>query len=340
MKKFCLLGVFIVFVNLCFAGGRQDEVDVAQWPSGPVTVVCPWAVGGVVDIVNRNLAAYGEEALGQPIIATNDFLRDGAMSISSEFLHPVSSMLGGSGNIALTNYLKNEPNSLNLIIGSENAFAVSPNLPGVQEPPFSYDDFEPIINLCSAIFVLTADSALHITNLDSLTAYGQGRVLSVAVGGSTSIEYFMVKMLLEELGLGFEVIAYNGANVALEALMRGEVHLAVSHQSQARAGVESGCITPVVLFDKKGADDGVFAGTRGVGEYGYTSYCLNRSFLMARKGTDPAVIQKVYDAYAQILAKDEVRDLFRTMMIEVEPLDGAGINQHLAEVANMVKQHL
>ena len=56
------------------------------------------------------MATFGQEVLGQPVLATNE--------------------LGAGGNVALTNYLKNEPNSSNLIFGGEGAFSIAPNTPG------------------------------------------------------------------------------------------------------------------------------------------------------------------------------------------------------------------
>ena len=188
--------------------------------------------------------------------------------------------------------------------------------------------------------MLTADARLNITDLESLKSYARGKTLLVAVGGSTSLESFMVRRLFKELGLSMKIVAYNGANLALQALINEEVHLAISHKSQAKTGVEEGIITPVVLFDDTGADEGVFAGTKGVGEYGYTAYCKNRSFLMARKGTDPAIIKKIYQGYKAILEKDEIKDLFNNLMLEIDPIDSTAIDKHISQVRAMVKANL
>lgn len=340
MKK---IFIFVLVMFLCvttFADGNKKKISLEKWQGQPLTVICPWAINGVVDIVNRSLAVYGEEVFGQKIIATNDFIREGSVSISDDFLATMSSMLGDGGNIALSNYLKKKANEPHLIIGSENAFAVTPNLRNEKGKGFSYNDFEPIINLCSATFVMTADSELNITSLENLKTYGKGKTLLVAVGGSTSIESFMIRSLFKELGLDMTVVAYNGANLALEALINREVHLAISHQSQAKIGVEDGIITPVVLFNEKGSTEGVYAGTKGVGEYGYTAYCKNRSFLMARKGTDATTLQKLYEGYKRILEKDEVKALFKEMMLEIEPLTADEIDRHIAEVSDMVKTNI
>ncbi len=342
MKKNCVIIALIFICSVTNAGGTKGTLNswVDDWPTEPISVICPWAIGGVVDIVNRALAAYGEEVFNQPIVATNDFIRNGAISISDNFLQAVTPLLGDGGNVAFSNYLDIKANEPVFIIGSENAFAVAPSLRTERPVPFDYHDFEPVISLCSAVFVMTANARLNIVDLESLKAYGQNEPLMVAVGGTSSIEYFMLKQLSVELGLKLEVVAYNGANLALAALMKGEVDLAVSHQSQAKQGVETGVITPVVLFDEKGSDEGTYAGVKGVGEYGYTAYCKNRSFLMARKGTNAAIIQKVYEGYKEILAQEEIKQLYKNMMIEIEPLDSIEITRHLAEVQAMVKTHL
>lgn len=340
MKKILVIFVLLSLCLNIFATGVKEQVPVENWPSVPITVVCPWAKGGLVDIINHTTASYGEEVFGQPIVATNDYLKDGAISLSDDFLSSVYTMLGDGGNVALANYVQSGINPHKFIIGSENAFAIAPVLRASYDLPFTFDDFEPIIGFYSSIFVLIGAADLGITNLEELKTFGREQKISIAVGGTASLESFLAQALFKELGLEYEIIHFNGANVALESLMKNEVHFAVSHQFQAKAGVESGYITPIVLFDKEGTSQGVFAGTKGIGEYGYTFYCLNRSFLMARKGTDPVIINKIYEGYKEILSKDEIKTAFEKAMITLDPLDGAGINEHIEEVKKLVKAHL
>ncbi|MBQ8561519.1 MAG: hypothetical protein IJ441_08065, partial [Spirochaetaceae bacterium] len=69
------------------------------------------------------------------------------------------------------------------------------------------------------------------------------------------------------------------------------------------------------------------------------AYCKNRSFLLARKGTDAAVIKKMREGYKAILAQQEVMTLFESLMIEIEPLDSEAIDKHLAAVQSLVNAH-
>lgn len=322
MKKLIWAAALVVCaaVNVFAMGGKEANVSPDKWPSGPVTVICPWAVGGVADVVNRKMATFGQEYLGQPVLATNE--------------------LGAGGNVALTNYLKNQPNSLNLILGGEGAFSVSPNVPGGEVLQFTYDDYIPVINLYSAIFVMTGDAKLNIKNLDDLKAYGQGKKLKVAVNGMTSSEAFLAKALFKELGIAYELVAYNGANLALDAAAKGETQFAISHQSQAQASVEAGTLLPIVAFDKTGLTDGIYNGVKGVGDYGLNAYFRNRAFLMVRKGTDPAVCEKIRNTYLEILKKPEIAELFGTLMIEIDPMDRAAMDEHVRAVSEIVKANL
>lgn len=317
MKK----AVVMVLIALCMMGtvsaAGQAESNVDSWPSEPVTVVCPWAVGGVADVVNRKTATYGMEVLGQPILATNE--------------------LGAGGNVALTNFLNNEANSHNLIFGAEGAFSIAPNVDGADAILFSYDDYIPIINLYSAVFVLTADSSLGIDNLESLQAYAKNNRMKIAVNGIAGSEAFLAKALAKDLGITLELVSYNGANLALDAAAKGETALAISHQSQARGSVEAGVLTPVVVFDDKTVNNEVFKNVKGVGEYGYTGFYRNRCFVLARKGTDQKIIDKVREAYMEILQKDDVVELFNTLMIEYDPLTPETIDAHIEAVTEIVK---
>ncbi|NCN04724.1 MAG: tripartite tricarboxylate transporter substrate binding protein [Spirochaetales bacterium] len=321
MKKLLLVFcVLILSVSGVFAGGSPQPASANDWPQGPVTVITPWAVGGVADIVNRKTSTYGAEVLGQPILATNE--------------------LGAGGNVALTNFLKNGPNSTNLIFGGEGAFSIAPNVDGSEALQFTYGDYEPIINLYSSIFVMTADASLGITDLESLRTYGQGKRLKVAVNGIAGSEAFLAKALFGELGLELDLISYNGANLALDAAAKGETSFAISHQSQAAGSVSAGTLTPVVVFDETGVNNDIFKNVKGVGEYGYAAYFRNRCFILARKGTDPAVIDKVRNAYLQILAKPDIVEFYSTLMIEVDPLTPSDMDRHVELVTDIVLGNL
>lgn len=322
MKRLLVVLLMCCFsLSMMFSNGKSEESSdpVMDWPQEPITVICPWAVGGVADLVNRKAAVYGEELLGQPVLATNE--------------------LGAGGNVALTNYLKNEPNSYNLIFGGEGGFSIAPNVDGKEAIMFKYDDFEPIMNMYSAIFVMTADADLNITNLDELKEYGKTHDCKVAVNGIAGSEAFLAKALFKELGIDVTLVSYNGANLALDAVSKGETAFAISHQSQARGAVEGGLITPVTVFSKDPVSNDLFKDVKPVGAYGIDAYYPNTCFLLARKGTSPQIIEKIRNAYLTIMQKDDVKELFNQLMIEPSDWTSEDMDNHINHVIEIVKEN-
>jgi len=322
MKK--LLSILLMSALMCsalFANGAKETTkgSLEAWPEEPVTVICPWAVGGVADLVNRKAAVYGQELLGQPVLATNE--------------------LGAGGNVALTNFLKNDANSYNLIFGGEGAFSIAPNVDGSEAIMFNYDDYVPVMNMYSATFVMTANADLGINDLDDLKAYGANHTCIVAVNGIAGSEAFIAKAMFKELGIDLTLVSYNGANLALAAVAKGETEFALSHQSQAKGAVQAGTITPVTVFSDKPVQNEVFKDVKPVGEYGIDSYFPNTCFLLARKGTSPEVISKIRAAYLEIMQKEDMQTLFSQLMIESSDWTQEDMNNHINHVIEIVKNN-
>jgi len=315
MLLMCLTSLSMVFAN----GSEEVQEDSNNWPTEPITVICPWAVGGVADLVNRQAAVFGEEILGQPVLATNE--------------------LGAGGNVALTNYLKNEGNTHNLIFGGEGGFSIAPNIEGKEAIMFKYDDFMPVMNMYSATFVMTADADLNINNLEDLKAYGKNNTCKVAVNGIAGSEAFLAKALFKELGVKLTLVSYNGANLALDAVAKGETDFAISHQSQAKGAVEGGLITPVTMFSKDYVTSELFKDVKPVGAYGMEAYYPNTCFLLIRKGTSDEVVQKIRDAYLEIMQKPEMTALFEKLMVAPSTWTPDEMDAHIENVIKIVNDN-
>lgn len=317
MKKTALISLFFLFMLSSLAAMPQKEsADPSLWPEEEVTVICPWAVGGVADIVNRSLAPHLEKELGVPVIASNE--------------------LGAGGNVALTNYLHSD-DMYELILGGEGGFAISPYVedPGVIR--FTYDDFEPVINLYSSIMVLAANSKTGIDDLSGLIEYGRNNRITVAVNGVSGAEAFLVRALFDEIELEYDLINYNGANLAVRAAAKGETVLSVSHQSQAASAVEDSSLTPILVFDGKRSDSHPFESVPALSELGYDTYYPNTCALFVRKGTDAEIIGKLQKAYLSALSEEDVKALYETLMIEMDPMVGHDYDAHISNVSKIVK---
>lgn len=117
---------------------------------------------------------------------------------------------------------------------------------------FTYDDFEYVENLYSSIFVASARKELGITSIDALKAYlEEGNQIMVGTNGATGSEAFLAAALIGAMGYGdqFYLIPYESAAEAAQAVARGEVDIAVSHQSQILETWQQGGVDVFAAFD-------------------------------------------------------------------------------------------
>ncbi len=321
MKRLSFIFISLFVAASCaFSMGGSEESDPALWPQREITVICPWAVGGVADIVNRSLAPLVQEELGVAVLATNE--------------------PGAGGNVALSNFAVSENDGYTFILGCEGPFSILPNLEDSDSIPFSYSDFENVVNYYSSIMILTANAKLGLRTIEDIREYGRENRITVAVNGVSGAEAFLIRSVLETMDLDYVLINYNGANLALAACSRGETDLAVSHQSQALSAVESGDLIPILVFDEKRTDNEPFLDVPCLAELGYRTYFPNTACLMAKKGTDPEIIEKLRTAYLKALDTDEIEELYETLLIEKDPMAGSEYDEHIERVVAIVRSTL
>ena len=53
------------------AKGGDAEAGAADYPIGPVTIICPWGVGGCADGISRMISEVAKNYFDQPIIVEN-----------------------------------------------------------------------------------------------------------------------------------------------------------------------------------------------------------------------------------------------------------------------------
>lgn len=309
MKKLVKVIACTLALTLGVAGvgcqKKEDKSTADSWPKEAVTIICPWAVGGLADQVNRAMAQYGEALLGQPLLADN--------------------VLGSGGAVALTNYLQEKPNSHKLIFGGEGSFAIAPL---TSEVTYKFEDFIPVINIYSSTFVLSANSKTGIDSFKGLEEYAKNNTIKVATNGTASSEALQCAALFDEMGAKFQIIPYDGANEALTAAISGEVDFAVTHASLAREFVKSGDVLPVVAFDKEKVIDEVY-NLDCVADYGYDTWMTNVCAVFMRAGTEQAVVDKMYDVILNILKNEEFLATAQNIGLNIDPMTGEEVKAYI-----------
>ena len=165
--------------------------------------------------------------------------------------------------------------------------------------------------------------------------------ISKLIGSESGVLGILAAALIGAMGYGeqFYLIPYESAAEAAQAVARGEVDIAVSHQSQILETWQQGGVDVFAAFDDKAIAQGPFAGVEGVGQYGYP-YFRNRCFIFAKAGADEKKIADIKALYAQILADAEMVDwLNNTMLLEADVMTEEATLAHIENVKNIVTEY-
>src|ERR1700692_1512183 len=141
-----LLAAVALLVSLCAAAQAQD------WPARPVTMVVPFAPGGVYDTCGRVYAARLGEILHQPVIVEN--------------------VPGAGGMTGAARVARADPDGDTCLFGGEPPTSQSPL---VNKEPL-YDpssDFAPVALMAIQPLILVARGGIPGGNLPDFVAYAK-----------------------------------------------------------------------------------------------------------------------------------------------------------------------
>ena len=308
-----LMGIAVIMVMVLCVGCSLGK---KTW-----TVTCPWAPSGVAAMVNEKCAALSEEMkLG--ILLEAEAIKGHTETVNTWIAETGSEdrklVFGGEGFFPINKIL--DPDSMN----------------------FDFEDFVFVENLYSSIFVMSAQSQLGISSIPALEEYMKNvNKVTVATNGSHSSEAFLAAALFGAMGYGdkLEIIPYESAKEAAEAVGNGETDFAISHQSQILETYQQIGVTIVCAFDDEDIKNGAFVGVEGIGKYGYP-YFRNRCFILAPKGAEEEGIEKLRELYRSILSEEEMESwLQNDLLLDVDFMTKEDALEHIQQVEEIVNEY-
>ncbi|CAM5787028.1 Bug family tripartite tricarboxylate transporter substrate binding protein [Ottowia pentelensis] len=190
------------------ASGVSWVTEVAYadtYPSKPIRIVVPYAVGGFTDIVSRLVAQKMSIKLGQPVIVENK--------------------AGGSTIIGAEAVAKSAPDGYTLLMAVTTTISTNPFL--FKKLPYKPTDFVPVALTGLTPFVLSAHPSVPANTLTELIALEKATpgTLNLATLGLGSSTHLVGEMFNALAGVKLNMIPYRGAGPALSDLIAGHVQL-------------------------------------------------------------------------------------------------------------------
>ena len=291
-----LLAAFVLGL-LAIAGpaAAQDK-----YPSKPIRLIVPFAVGGGTDIPARLLSARMAEFLGQQIIVDN---RPGA-----------------GGNLGTDLAAKAPPDGYTILLGSISSFAINPGL--YKKMPYDpIKDFEPIGLAAIGPISLNVHKSVPAKDLKELIALIKANPGKYSFGssGMGSILHLCGESFKTMAGgLEMEHVPYRGSGPLMIDLSAGQIPIAFDGMPTVLPQLEAGTIRAIAMGTQKRAS--VLPDLPTLDELGMKGYqCHFWTTFFAPAKTPKPIIATLTDALNKTLADPAIAKRMQDLGFEITP---------------------
>ena len=296
----------VIPILLAAAGGAalaQDAVE--SYPNRTVTIIVPFAAGGNTDVKTRLVAKQLGTILKQPVIIDN---RPGA-----------------SGNIGIELLTRAAPDGYTIAMGSFGPLAVNPWI----YPKVNFDPkaLVPIILLEKSPLVLAVPAAKPYRTVADVVAAAKAKPggLNIANAGPGGAHHLSAELFESAAGIDMVGVPFKGGGPAASALLAGQVDMMFEQTGAALPSIQAGKIRPIAVTSVKRLSSMPDVPT--FIEAGYPQVSVsNWMGYVAPKGTPPAIVEKLQQAFAKAIEHAEVKDRILSQSNEL----GGGSSQDFA----------
>jgi tripartite-type tricarboxylate transporter receptor subunit TctC len=257
-----------LFAGLVVATGAAAQ----QFPSKPITLICPWPAGGGTDIHLRKLADLAGKRLGQNIIVEN---------------RPGGSGMNGPATMAKTA----KPDGYTVSQLAITAFRM-PHMQKVEWDPLT--DFTYIVGLAGYTFGIVVKADSQFKTFNDLITYAKANPgkLSYATPGTGTSLHLAMEEIGARAGVQFLHIPFKGQAEGVAALMGGHVMAQVDSTGWARM-VDAGSLRLLATL----GDRRTRWNAPTVKELGIDTVSNSPYGLVGPKGVPPEVVKILHDAF-------------------------------------------
>ena len=224
-RLLALLSALALVVAACNQGGTGGSAGPGggAWrPSGPITIVVPFAAGGPTDTVTRQIAGPMGEALGQQIV--------------------VSNVAGAGGTVAAGQVAAAAPDGLTVLmhhIGMSTAPSLYPDL---EYDPLT--SFKTIGLVTEVPMTIVGGSEFEPNTLEELIAYvkANGTNVNYANAGVGAASHLCGVMLEDAIDADFTEVEYEGTGPAMDDLLGNQVHFMCDQTTNTTTQIKAGTV--------------------------------------------------------------------------------------------------
>jgi tripartite-type tricarboxylate transporter receptor subunit TctC len=292
--------VLVLMAGIIIGATAQAQ----DFPTRPITMIVPFAVGGPADITGRIVADIFTRHLGQRVIVEN--------------------INGAGGTIGAVRAARATADGYTIFFGHTGTNALAPAF----YPDIAYDpqkDFEPIGLTAEYPEVLVVRKNLPAKNLGEFVAYAKANPTKLNVGhaGVGSVSYIGCLLLNAAMGIKPALIPFTGTAPVLNAMLVGEIDYECDPVLGNLAQVRTGAVRALAIAAKKSSPmmpDVPTSHEQGLPEF---DFAVNYA-AFAPIGTPKPIIEKYVTALNKGLSEEAVQKRFTELGAEIAEPDRRG----------------
>jgi len=289
----CLLAAVALSVSLCVPAHAQD------WPTRPVTMVVPFAPGGVYDTMGRVYAAALSDILGQQVVVENV---------------PGAGSLTGAARVS-----RADPDGYQMLLGGESPNAQVQLMH--QAPPYdAATDFAPVALVAQQPLILTTRPSIPAGSLSDFVAYAKANQVKMQYGspGTGTGSHLACALFNIRIGVDVTHVSYRGLAPAMQDLLAGRIDYMCPTITTAMAQLQSHAVqAPAVIGSERSP---VFPDIATADEQGLKGFAANSwNALFLPKTAPPAIVGKANVAVLKAMATPAVQQRVRELGATLPP---------------------
>ena len=257
-----------------------------DYPTRPVKIIVPFAVGGPADVYARFLGARLQDAMGQPFVIEN---RPGAGAVV------------GTDAVA-----KSAPDGYTLLLMSNTHTVNETLLPN--KPYALLRDFVPVAPINASDLMLVVNPAVPANSLPELIALAKAQPgkLNYASSGPGTPYHMAGELFKAMAGLDIVHVPYKESSAARTGVIGGQVEMMFDAVTTMNEQAKAGKVRALATSGK--ARSPVTPNVPTLSEAGVPGYeAVIWLGLVAPRGTPPAIVNRLNAEITKIVNKPEVR---------------------------------
>jgi tripartite-type tricarboxylate transporter receptor subunit TctC len=228
MRTATIRSMMASLVLLAAVPVAATPASAQKYPSKPIHVILPFAVGGLLDATVRAIGQSLSQSVGQPVLVENK--------------------PGGGTFIGMEACARAAPDGYTICVSTPDSLVYNPYL-YTQVPYDAEKDFMPVTNLVFVNSLVVAAGNTPFNTFKEMIAYAKANPGKVtwATWGTGSIPHIYLEAVTRAFNVDILQVPYKGAGQAYPAVLSGEAQVTYGGLGFSLAQIKDGKLKPLAL---------------------------------------------------------------------------------------------